>query len=382
MDRRNDDQPEVSGTAVASKRALLEISRTIERDVVGAVLDVGSDAGDDAAPVVIALFQDASYFDGAAHRLARFAEHTQVIAGFVGEPRWLPDGVVHLPLFEHDELAEDWTLLVLSEYASAGLISSDAHRTVGVAALEANRAFYAQVSCSPAVLARTALDILDLVGSRLPAEVVQPARDRAEALLRSPSSQSARAHEAIYEASLERMLRLGQQLGRAEDLSVIDPMTGAYNRRFLEEQLASLGRRHPDVGVLAFDLDGFKSINDRYGHAAGDSALRAFVELLRSHLRPPSMIVRLGGDEFVALIPGISLDGAHARAETIVQAVGALRLPSPFEEVRLSVSIGVDRQQPARLDLAAVDAALYRAKSATRGSVDRVEHADGMFATR
>lgn len=381
MDRRSEDRLDTGRSAVSSKRALLEVSKTIERDVIKAVLDAGADAAEDAAPVVIVLFQDASYFDKAAHRFARVAEHAEVIAGFAGQPRWLPDGVIHLPLDDLDELAEDWTLLVLSAYASVGLISTDAHRTVSLAALEANRAFHSQVSCSPPLIARQALDVLDVAGSLLPVEVAARARARAEALLQTHSSPSERTHQAIYEATLDRMLQLGQQLGLAEDLSRIDPLTGAYNRRFLEEQLASLGRRHPDVGVLAFDLDAFKDINDRYGHAAGDTALRAFVELLRSRLRPPSMIVRLGGDEFVALVPGIDLDGAHARAEEIVQAVQALRLPSPFEQVRMGVSVGVDRQQPARLDLAAVDAALYRAKTATRGSVDLVDHAGNLSAT-
>lgn len=125
------------------------------------------------------------------------------------------------------------------------------------------------------------------------------------------------------------------------------------------------------------DLDHFKSINDRYGHAAGDVALQAAARLLREHQRGADLAARLGGEEFAMLLPETDLDGAAALAERLRAGCEALRLDVPggaLTGVRVTMSVGavscgVDDKS---LDdvLRRTDAALYRAKHAGRNRVE------------
>ena len=108
---------------------------------------------------------------------------------------------------------------------------------------------------------------------------------------------------------------------RAFRLAVTDPLTGLYNRHYLNEQLE---RVHPGAvrhrrpyALLALDLDGLKRINDVAGHAAGDAALVAFAQQLKQAVRADDVAVRTGGDEFVVLLPDASVRDAVALAERL-----------------------------------------------------------------
>jgi len=108
-----------------------------------------------------------------------------------------------------------------------------------------------------------------------------------------------------------------------EEMSVRDPLTGCYNRRYLERRRADLERPGAHWVCLLFDLTDFKSINDTYGHDEGDRVLQAFAHFLTRHHRSEDILVRLGGDEFALFIRAASEDEGHAISQRVVE--GAMR---------------------------------------------------------
>lgn len=152
-----------------------------------------------------------------------------------------------------------------------------------------------------------------------------------------------------------------------------DPLTGAWNRRYFDEQLATMvvpdiAGRVPNA-LLALDIDHFKSINDRYGHATGDAVLKAVVKLVRQRTRSTDLLFRIGGEEFVLLLPRTRLEDAARVAESLRQRFEEQEL---VPGVRVTVSMGLSAQQVAsgaKEWLEAADAALYEAKRSGRNRV-------------
>jgi diguanylate cyclase (GGDEF)-like protein len=152
-----------------------------------------------------------------------------------------------------------------------------------------------------------------------------------------------------------------------------DPLTGAWNRRYFDQQLAQMAvpgvaGRVPNI-LLALDIDHFKAINDSHGHATGDTVLQSLAKLVGQRKREGDLLFRIGGDEFVLLLPRTRLEDAARVSEDLRQR---------FEEqdlvpgVRVTVSMGLSEQQPAgdpQAWLAAADAALYEAKRNGRNRV-------------
>jgi diguanylate cyclase (GGDEF)-like protein/PAS domain S-box-containing protein len=153
-----------------------------------------------------------------------------------------------------------------------------------------------------------------------------------------------------------------------------DPLTGLANRTLLrdrlEHALARSAREDLPTGVLFIDLDEFKVVNDRYGHAAGDAVLAELAGRLRAAVRPADTVARLGGDEFIVVCEAVDRERALALGGRLEEAI---RRPLTLdgEEHRLSASIGIalGREDPDAL-LAGADAAVYRAKAAGRGRVE------------
>jgi diguanylate cyclase (GGDEF)-like protein len=168
---------------------------------------------------------------------------------------------------------------------------------------------------------------------------------------------------------------LRQALERIEQIAVRDELTGIYNRRYLVEALdrerSRAERLAEPFSVCLVDVDHFKSINDRFGHAAGDAVLRRLAQLVPAELRGVDLFGRLGGEEFLVIVPGTGREGAAACAERVRQRVAA----SVFPEVAdggLTASIGVATYaapEPVDATLARADAALYQAKAAGRNKV-------------
>lgn len=164
---------------------------------------------------------------------------------------------------------------------------------------------------------------------------------------------------------------------RLRTLAMTDPMTGAASRvaieRIAARTLAESAQTATPVAVLLLDLDYFKQINDRYGHAAGDTVLRATVEAWQAQLRDRDALGRIGGEEFAVVCAGTGPEQARAIAARLLEATRLLRLPEIDRALRVSTSIGIAAAQPddTRETLfARADAALYRAKQQGR---DRVE---------
>ncbi len=159
--------------------------------------------------------------------------------------------------------------------------------------------------------------------------------------------------------------------------SLSDPLTGLYNRRYMEDQLdreiLRAARTGRSVGVVVVDVDNFKRINDNHGHSAGDSLLTAIALTLQDNVRALDTVCRLGGDEFVIVLPDSSRSSAAQRAEHVREAVRRLdhRLERKFSAVTLSMGVAVfpdDGKNSSDL-LHAADEAMYRAKETGRDRV-------------
>ena len=170
-------------------------------------------------------------------------------------------------------------------------------------------------------------------------------------------------------------LKLREEL-RAE--AIHDPLTGLFNRRYLEEtlprELHRARRSHSSLCVAMLDLDDFKRFNDTYGHDAGDALLRELGRLVRGKLRKSDISCRYGGEEFVLVLPDSSIVDAEQRVEQIRTQIKELQIPHGEQLLSaLTVSAGVaqagdDTADPAEL-LRAADMALYAAKNAGRDRV-------------
>ena len=160
--------------------------------------------------------------------------------------------------------------------------------------------------------------------------------------------------------------------------SIRDPLTGLYNRRYLEEMLERETRRsvraEHGLGVLMLDLDHFKNFNDTYGHDAGDTVLRETAAFLLKSVRAEDIVCRFGGEEFIVILPVADLRVTQARAERIRSKLRELPVLHQGQSLGMvTVSVGVAElpqhgTSPKEL-IKAADAALYRAKNAGRDRV-------------
>lgn len=157
-----------------------------------------------------------------------------------------------------------------------------------------------------------------------------------------------------------------------------DPLTGLYNRRYLEDSLSrelilAERNRHP-VSVIMCDLDDFKAINDRYGHLGGDEILRTFGDLLKQQVRGSDIYCRYGGEEFLLVLPQMSGGNAGERAEQLRTAIAAAPVSFGASQIAVTASFGVATfPQDSRTGdelIAAADRALYAAKAAGRNRVN------------
>jgi diguanylate cyclase (GGDEF)-like protein len=164
----------------------------------------------------------------------------------------------------------------------------------------------------------------------------------------------------------------------AYQLTVRDPLTGAFNRRYLQERLwseAAFAKRHgTPLSLVLLDIDHFKRINDEYGHAVGDSALRALANALSLLTRQEDVLARYGGEEFALIARGIDRDKTLALAERMRRTVEEQRLPTTRGALTFTVSVGiayteVGEEVQAQQLFEAADRALYAAKDAGRNAV-------------
>jgi diguanylate cyclase (GGDEF)-like protein len=165
---------------------------------------------------------------------------------------------------------------------------------------------------------------------------------------------------------------------RHRTAAMVDPLTGISNRRAFLQEARALAERHSSnpkpATVLLFDLDHFKSINDRFGHAVGDRVLEIFTGTTGKLLRGNDPFGRLGGEEFAVLMHDMPLDQAVAAAERIRQSFALVTQQVDGHEVNATVSVGLAHCDESALDvsglLAQADRALYLAKENGRNRVE------------
>jgi len=170
-----------------------------------------------------------------------------------------------------------------------------------------------------------------------------------------------------------------EQSRRLKDMAITDPLTGAYNRRYLELQLEQVletwTRYQRPASVLLIDIDHFKRINDKFGHGVGDTAIKNLVEVISRNIRNVDTLCRYGGEEFVVLLAETPLSKARPVAEKLRAAVENTRV---VPEVGMTISVGVcDVSVADGVDhwLNLADAALYLAKRNGRNRVELAESA-------
>jgi diguanylate cyclase len=197
---------------------------------------------------------------------------------------------------------------------------------------------------------------------------------------------SLRTYEYIIEIqklNAELEARVAMRTAELEKLAMLDPLTGAGNRRHLNEraaaEIAACQREERPISVVMFDLDHFKRINDTWGHPVGDVVLQQVVRTAKDLLRPNDFLARIGGEEFVVLLPGAPSAGAVVIAERIRAAIEALCFNVDDAKVTITSSFGVATMSGADLNLdhalAHADTALYQAKQTGRNRVELSEMA-------
>lgn len=215
--------------------------------------------------------------------------------------------------------------------------------------------------------------IVDLSARKALEQHVREANVELERLVRERTAALERS-DREKTAMLER---LEQARAELEKLSRKDPLTGLANRREFAERVELEQRRaerHRGPMCLAMlDLDRFKQVNDRYGHALGDDVLRRVATILLEQSRATDVVARYGGEEFAFALPDTNLDEAQALCERIRCRVAAFPWHAVSDGLRVTLSIGVVQRQPGEsveVALGRADDALYQAKRQGR---DRVE---------
>ena len=176
----------------------------------------------------------------------------------------------------------------------------------------------------------------------------------------------------IYQQIIIKRLRrqLAEKQGHTDilrNLAMLDPLTGLYNRRFAEQRLTAevvrSGRKGHPLTVMTLDLNNFKTINDTFGHAAGDQVLRKFALHLNKVIRGSDLAVRLGGDEFLILLPECSLE----QVQTILGRLGSIEVEWQGQQIPVTFSAGWKQYSlgdSAEQLLELADQALYERKRA------------------
>ncbi|MEA2168828.1 MAG: hypothetical protein QOF76_2128 [Solirubrobacteraceae bacterium] len=252
------------------------------------------------------------------------------------------------------------------------------------------------VSAEGGTLGGAALSRDDLIGRRLeelvPPERLAPMRAAVDAALAGETLKIAHRglyHEGDYELDLMPLRGTSDEIvaamcvtrdvtvrkateARLQHLASHDDLTGLWNRRrfseAVREDLARVRRHGQDAALLLIDLDGFKGVNDRFGHAAGDRLLVVVADAIRGRLRASDHAGRLGGDEFAVLLHGVGADDADRVADEFRTAIEATKIHFGGVEVSASTSVGAAAVGPDTADeealLARADAAMYAEKAA------------------
>ena len=181
----------------------------------------------------------------------------------------------------------------------------------------------------------------------------------------------------IMISELLAIFKMKYQYTEKEFMSVLDGLTGLYNRRQFElglEQEFNRTKRQPaDFSLAILDIDFFKKVNDTYGHQYGDYVLKTVAELMKSSFRKTDLLYRYGGEELVMIMPETGIDGASIPVQRLRRAVEEYNFDYNGVKAKVTVSIGLTKNfgefKSAADLLKSADEALYRAKESGRNRV-------------
>ncbi|MGM0415697.1 MAG: diguanylate cyclase [Thermodesulfobacteriota bacterium] len=212
--------------------------------------------------------------------------------------------------------------------------------------------------------------------------VVQFVFDKPEqnGLTRAQIEQKVSKAEAYIKQSLS-VIEAKRLMKTLHDSTLRDPMTGLFNRRFMQDQashlIAMTLRRKKNIGLLMCDIDYFKQVNDKYGHDAGDTILKDCTSILSASVREADLVIRYGGEEFLIMLIDIEPGDSESVAEKVRKGVEEKGFNVNGEKIRKTISVGVS-EFPHDTDafwqaIKFADVALYQAKESGRNKVVRFE---------
>ncbi len=176
-----------------------------------------------------------------------------------------------------------------------------------------------------------------LLINRIEIENMQAAADRAQSV-----ADAQRLRAAALESENQRLADRAIELGRH---AMEDQLTGLANRRRVEHELplhpGAARKRTSPLSLAAIDLDHFKQVNDRFGHAVGDDVLRAIVQMLLNNTRAPTLVARMGGEEFIVVLVGTGLPVAAEIFKRLRKAVAAHDWDGVARGLKVTVSLGL-----------------------------------------
>ena len=190
-----------------------------------------------------------------------------------------------------------------------------------------------------------------------------------------------RSQTALQDVNIklkQRLDNIHELQAQLREQAMRDPLTGMYNRRFLDNalpgEIARAIREQTPLSLMMMDIDHFKRVNDTHGHQAGDEVLRMLADILRNEARRTDVVCRYGGEEFVLLLPKMNLESARMRAERWRRMFAEMDVPVESGKLRCTLSVGIavfpDHGNSAEDLLRNGDRALYLAKALGRNRVE------------
>lgn len=351
-----------------TKRSLTVVAEAIKRSFASALASELLDSAVQTDALLVGCFQRRAYFEQESLRYgALAAAGATVVVGCADGLPELPNLVHGLDLSGRPEFARSFVLLAACGNLAAALVAiDDRHVVPGGRTIEASRSFVARWTFRRREAVSACRQVLVPLAPRLETRVLA----QAESALRRADVAPAHPAEDALESALERIgLALAEPgpargaLGEIRDpLTETDLLTGLWNRRYLEGYLRSRAGESPlTVLGMLIDVDDLGRLNATRGPEAGDAALRGVAGVLRAETVPGDVVVRSGDDEFVVLAQ-LDAGGPLAQAERLCAAVRGMRLPRPYEQERVTVSIGAVVADPVRLPFDRMSDGLQLAK--------------------
>ncbi len=343
------------GASRTSKRSLVVVAEAMKRSLAsGLACDLLDSPGQPVA-LLIGLFQRRAYFEQEAVRYgALAAAGATVVVGCADGTPELPSLVHGLDLRGRPELARAFVLVTICGAFAAALVGVDDGGLVerGVT-IEGSRTFVARWTFRRREAVDSARQLLAPLTSRLATRVlaeVESALRRADAAVISGAEDALATALEVIGGGLGEPRPARGLLGEPRDpLAEIDLLTGLHNRRFLEHHLKNrAGQSALELLALLVDVDDLGLLNAARGPEAGDAALLGVAAVLQGECRRGDLVVRSGDDEFLVLV-ALRGAGPLAEAERLCAAVRAMRLPRPFEQEHVTVSIGAVVADPTHL---------------------------------